>query len=304
MKECAGAMFGQAPHANMMPAEPHPIARPRRLRHTSAMRMFILPALLASALSCITGEASASSSQWFETEGARVRLVTTGTAGPDGVLKGILDIELEPGWKTYWRDPGDAGVPPTVDVSRSPNIAATTIEFPAPERHEEGGFQWAGYDHPVALPIDFQVSPAGEPALISADIFLGICETICIPVQASLTVDPASDPDNAEDAAQVAAAFAALPGPARPDFGVKVVSGKGAATVLIEATFLGDPGSAELFVAAEEGYVLGEPVRSRRDGRTMFSIAAELPDEPRTGPGLHYTLSTDVGSVSGILPYF
>ena len=61
---------------------------------------------------------------------------------------------------------------------------------------------------------------------------------------------------------------------------------------------------AVLFVAAEEGYVLGEPARGLHDGRTTFSIAAERPAEPGTGPGLHYTLSTDAGSVSGILPYF
>ncbi len=54
----------------------------------------------------------ASSSDWFETEGARIRLVTTGKPAADGKLKGMLDIELKPGWKTYWRDPGDAGVPP------------------------------------------------------------------------------------------------------------------------------------------------------------------------------------------------
>jgi len=161
-----------------------------------------------------------------------------------------------------------------------------------------------GYGPSVALPIAFEVRSPDEPAVISAEIFLGICETICIPVKASLTVDPSSDPENPEDAAAVSAALAALPGPARPDFGASVASEPGAATVLLEAVFPGDPGSAELFIAAEEGYLFGPPRRLRKDGRTLFSVDAELPAEPGTGPGLHYTLSTDAGSVSGILPYF
>ena len=155
-----------------------------------------------------------------------------------------IDIELEPGWKTYWRDPGDAGVPPSIDVSGSANITAARLDFPPPSRHDGGGFQWAGYDHPVALPIAFQVKSPGQPAVISAEIFLGVCETICIPVQATLTVDPASDSENPEDAAAVTAALAALPGPARPDFGIKTVSEPGASTVLLEAVFPGDPQSA------------------------------------------------------------
>ena len=123
-------------------------------------------------------------------------------------------------------------------------------------------------------------------------------------MQASLTLDPASDPENPADAAAVSSALAALPGPERRDFGVKVVSEPGAGTVLLEAVFPGDPQSAELFIAAEEGYLLGVPKRIVREGKTLFSIAAELPAEPGTGPGLHYTLSTDAGSVSGLLSYF
>ena len=73
---------------------------------------------------------------------ARVRLVTsrqrrTPTAG----CNGTLDIDLKPGWKTYWRDPGDAGVPPLLDVSASTNIAAAEFDFPAPKRHDDGDFE-------------------------------------------------------------------------------------------------------------------------------------------------------------------
>ena len=66
--------------------------------------------------------AGASSSDVFRTDGGSLRLVTTGLAGPDGIVRGALEIALEPGWKTYWREPGSSGVPPQIDVSRSLNV--------------------------------------------------------------------------------------------------------------------------------------------------------------------------------------
>jgi DsbC/DsbD-like thiol-disulfide interchange protein len=262
---------------------------------------FLLSASLGAALS---GPALASSSDWFETDGGRVRLITSGAPDAEGKLRGILDIALKPGWKTYWRDPGDAGVPPSLDLTASTNISGAELDFPAPQLHDEGDFKWAGYDYPVALQVTFTLKAPGEPAIIEADIFLGICETICIPVKGALRLDPANDPDNPDDAAAVAAAEAALPGPAGPDFGVKVVSEPGAKTVVLEAVFPGDPQSAELFVAGDEGYAFTVPRRMAKDGKTLFSTEVELPARLGTGPGLHYTLVTDAGAVSGLLPYF
>src|ERR1700741_2164925 len=80
----------------------------------------------------------ASSSDWYEAEGGRVRLVTTGAPDESGVIAGVLQVDLKPGWKTYWRDPGDAGVPPTLDASGSDNVASVTVMWPAPERFPDG----------------------------------------------------------------------------------------------------------------------------------------------------------------------
>ena len=192
-------------------------------------RHALLPIALASvALASLAAisPANASSSQWYEAEGGRVRLVTTGPADDKGVLQGALEIDLKPGWKTYWRDPGDAGVPPTLDASASSNIASAELSFPAPHRFDDGFAIWAGYKEPVSFPVAFTLTDARQPATIEAKVFLGICETICIPVQATFAVDPASDPDNADDAAVVQAALDALPGPEQPDFGVTLRQGR------------------------------------------------------------------------------
>ncbi|ESX52067.1 hypothetical protein NLY43_08275 [Mesorhizobium sp. C416B] len=260
--------------------------------------------LLGIAIGCgAVLPAAASSSEWYNSEGGKVRLVTTGKADEAGRIQGVLDIALKPGWKTYWRDPGDAGVPPQIDVSASTNITDAAFSFPPPQRHDDGYGKWAGYNHPVSLPVTFTLSSPGDAAVIDADIFLGICETICIPVQTRLSVYPAADPDNAEDAALVKAALATLPAPAKPDFGIKVLPGDHE-TLMVEATFPGDPEAADLFVAGGRDYMFGAPARSEKDGRLVFTIP--ILDRPSTTPtdgGLYYTLTSAEGAVEGVLPF-
>ena len=135
-------------------------------------------------------------------------------------------------------------------------------------------------------------------------MFLGVCETICVPVQAKLTLDPASDPDNPDDAAAVAAAFSNIPPAATPDFGVKPAGKAGDAKVVLEAAFPGKPESAELFIAARTATRSPRRSGNSATARPSFLVEVTRPDEPATGAGLHYTLVTDAGAVSGLLPYF
>jgi len=266
--------------------------------------MKLLPTFAALSLTlAAAGNAQASSSAWLETDGARIRLVTTGEPDAQGHLKGMLDIQLKPGWKTYWRDPGDAGVPPTIDVSANPEIERVDIDFPAPQRHDEGDFQWAGYDYPVALPVTLTFKAGSDSSPIEADVFLGVCETICVPVQATFSVDPAAAPDDPLDQAGVAAAFAAIPEAARPGFAVALAE-KSATRATFEASFPAAPAAAELFIAGADGYLFTTPVREERDGKTFFTVEVTRPDQTPSGPGLHYTLATDAGAVSGVVPYF
>ena len=166
----------------------------------------------------------------------------------------------------------------------APTSPAPNSTFPAPQRHDEGDFKWAGYDYPVALPVTFTLKTPGDPAIIDADVFLGVCETICIPVKTKLTLDPASDPDNPDDAAAVSAALAALPEKEQADFGVKVVSKPGDTIVVLEASFPGDPASAELFIAGDEDYTFTTPEKIEKDGKTLFSVEVGRPARRRHRP--------------------
>lgn len=152
---------------------------------------------------------------WVSTDKVRVRLVAASPVA-DGALDGAIEIELAPGWKTYWRSPGDAGVPPRFDFSGSTNAKADTIEFPAPERYDDGYAASNVYHNRVLLPVRFVVPDSSSPVTLDVTMDIGVCEEICIPVnlRALLPVPVgAGDPAATE---LVAMARAALPGPGRP----------------------------------------------------------------------------------------
>lgn len=259
---------------------------------------------LALAVATGTTPALASSTDWFETQGGRIRLVTAGVPDAQGRVTGVLDIALDPGWKTYWRDPGDSGVPPSLKLSGgSLNVVAAELSFPAPQRHNDGYSKWAGYDHSVSLPVTFTLEAPERAAMIDADIFLGICETVCIPVQAQLLLDPASDPDNTADTALVSRALNALPAPARADFGAGIVSEE-PDRLVVEARLPEGAAAADLFIAGPDGYAFGAPERIDQDGKVLFSVEVlNRPQETLPEGGLPYTLVTGTDAVSGTLSY-
>lgn len=260
------------------------------------MKCLTLAAIIS--LAALGTPALATSSDWVETEGGAVRLVTTGMPGADGRFRGMLEIVLKPGWKTYWRDPGDAGVPPSLDVSRSANIAGAELSFPAPTRHDEGDFTWAGYAAPVAFPVIFTAKDPAQPVMIDADVFLGICETICIPVKAEFQLDPSHDATNPDDAAAVKAALSALPSPAGAQFGA-TVTGRAGTSLTIVAKVPGDPMSADIFLASDGTFTFGTPKRSVTNGKLEFTVEIDGPDDMPAGTAIFYTLVSGPASAEG-----
>ena len=89
---------------------------------------------------------------WTGDEQARVRLIAAGV-GADGRLAAGIEIMLEPGWRTYWRTPGAAGIPPAIDFSASANLGAVEVSFPLPERHDDGYGVSNVYEDGVLLPF-------------------------------------------------------------------------------------------------------------------------------------------------------
>lgn len=258
------------------------------------------PALLILLAGVLVAPAHAGSTQWHVVEGGSVRLAMSGAPEEAGMLRAAIEIRLEPGWKTYWLDPGSAGVPPSLELDTSAGPAEVAIGFPPPLHFDDENGDWAGYDRSVALAVTARL-PEGAAGTATARLFLGICETICIPVQATWTLDLKPAQTSGADAAVVSAAFEALPGKARPGFGATLTAvSETEIAVAVEA-----PAKAEvidLFVAGTETIALGRPERLPSGGSSGFAvpILGLYGKDPWQKP-LRYTLVTSKGAVSGLL---
>lgn len=107
----------------------------------------------------------------------------------DGLWTAGLEITLAPGWKTYWRIPGDSGVPPQFDWSKSSNLKAVTIGWPAPRRYRDAAGETIGYKDSVVLPMQIEPLNEAEPANVELQLFYAVCKDICIPAEVGLRLE-------------------------------------------------------------------------------------------------------------------
>ncbi|MEO3432207.1 protein-disulfide reductase DsbD domain-containing protein [Inquilinus sp. CAU 1745] len=163
------------------------------------------PAYLAAAAGFLAAGLAAGAVQAAEGDWARVELmpgvVVEGRliAAVDGAgeLESVpagLHVVLPDGWKTYWRSPGDAGLPPEVDWTGSTNLADANMAFPAPHRFTLFGLQTFGYEHEVVFPLTLTPEIAGAPLALSARADLLVCADLCIPATFDLALDIPAGP--------------------------------------------------------------------------------------------------------------
>jgi DsbC/DsbD-like thiol-disulfide interchange protein len=163
---------------------------------------------------------------WAEAPRAEARLVA-GWPEADGVRVAGLSITLAPGWKTYWRAPGEAGIPPAFDWSGSRNLAEVSVEWPAPVVFDSFGMMTLGYADAVTLPLVLRAEAPDQPIEVRLTLDYGVCADICVPesVELSLTIAPDAAPAGAVD---IAAARAAAPTPGAAVGAVAACSVRGA----------------------------------------------------------------------------
>jgi DsbC/DsbD-like thiol-disulfide interchange protein len=202
--------------------------------------------LLASSLAL---EARAQDASPWQRDGhSAVRLLAGSRSG--AVLMGGIAFQLEPGWKTYWRTPGDSGVPPRFDFSKSDNIEAVTVLWPAPMKFDDGAGGYSlGYNNQVVLPLRIVAKSADKPVTLRADINYAVCEKLCIPVEASAELAITSVAST-EDSA-LFAALDTVPKPANvgdPNpLTIRDVKRDGKSTVLVDVA-VPDARAVNLFV--------------------------------------------------------
>jgi hypothetical protein len=169
--------------------------------------MFIVA--LAAAMGMARSAEAEAVSPWSEDLQSRMRLITTGAAA-DGSVAAAVEITLAPGFKTYWRHPGEAGVPPLFDFSASSNLASFEVLYPRPEVIEDESGRMIGYHRRVIFPLRVVAKNAAEAVALDLKLSYGACEKICIPATGAAALTLGGAPD-AVLAGDIAAALATVP---------------------------------------------------------------------------------------------
>ena len=107
--------------------------------------------------------------------------VLDGGLTKSGTYRGAMKLTMPEGWKTYWRAPGDAGIPPRFDWDGSRNVASVSITWPTPDVFDQNGFQTIGYKTQLVLPIEITPIRAGKPVQLKGEMEFGMCKEVCIP---------------------------------------------------------------------------------------------------------------------------
>ena len=156
-----------------------------------ALALVLLLAMLAfsAAPARAAADGRPGASPWQQTEQTALRLIAaTQTTGDARILKLGLHFKLKPGWKVYWRSPGDAGFPPMPDWSPSQNLKTAVVHWPAPSRFEVLGLQSLGYTDEVVLPLTVELMDPAKPLRMAGEVNYLTCQKICIPYTAKLAL--------------------------------------------------------------------------------------------------------------------
>lgn len=252
------------------------------------------PFALALALALAAGIASPgtaaepAASTAEATPGLAAAMLHPGWTRPDGSRIAAIELRLEPGWKTYWRSPGEAGIAPSFDWSGSGNLGRVTYHWPVPEVIDSGGIRALGFHDRLLLPVEIAPAEAGQPMPLSVAIEFGLCREICVPATVALTAPPPG-PGAAPDAA-IESALAAAPeaATATPDCTVEdTADGWRLAARLPAGAMPAAPGdealpAAVIELASAEGPAPAwvSEAEIARDGDAVTASAEVIPDRP------------------------
>lgn len=148
------------------------------------------------------------STSWVGESPAKSRLIVesyqfVGT----GNLRAGVQIELAPGWQTYWRLPGSSGMPPRFDWSGSKNLAADPeLQWPAPRRAVAYSEKLNVYRDEVVFPLELRAADPAKPIELHLKLSFAVCKDVCVPVTAEhrLKLEPSRSGDRDIDAENAA----------------------------------------------------------------------------------------------------
>ncbi len=209
---------------------------------------------------------------WNEHPNSRVRLI----AGEGGLIG--VELQLAPGWKTYWRMPGDAGVPPSFEWDGSENIRGFDVLYPAPVSMTDQGGTAVGYKGNVIFPVKLE-REAGKSAKVALEFSYGVCKDVCIPIDSklSMTLPPGTLPASPALKAAMTLVPRATTEPAKATPAL-VSSAFDLAGATPHVTFK-TRGAADVFIEAPDGLFV--PLTQKRDETDgVATFVADLSKSP------------------------
>jgi len=274
------------------------LAHAGRRRQSSAMTSHafrIAAAVLSAAFLLVPAGAFAATSAWSQADESRLRLIAAPLA--DGTLGAAVEIELTGGWHTYWRTPGDAGIPPQFDFSGSENLASVKVLYPAPERYDDGTSISNVYQDGAVLPLVLSPADPAKPMTLRLAAFYGVCSEVCIPVDgtAELTVPAEPEPD-ARARIAIASALGRVPQES-PAEGLAIgsISLQGE-TAEFSVTAEGARNAPTVFAEGPEGWFLPPPeVVSQEEGSFRYRLPLQGRPQGEAISGTSLTLTAVLG---------
>ncbi|WP_209010828.1 protein-disulfide reductase DsbD domain-containing protein [Labrenzia sp. PHM005] len=238
------------------------------------MKIFYL--LLVMALGVVPAQAA--TTNWTSVQGGAVRLISAGPIEDGHYLAG-LEFSLEPGWHTYWRYPGEAGIPPQITLTEKDNLSSYQVLYPVPERYNDGFSNSIVYHDGIVLPIRIFPEDPAKPVRVSIELFFGICKEICVPGDAELTLDlsPGTEPDTLASKL-INRDLAAVPGIApagQLEIRNVTFADPDKGFLKIEAA-VGSSDAPELFAAGPLGSYIGLPVlKAAGNGTAQWHLSTK-----------------------------
>jgi DsbC/DsbD-like thiol-disulfide interchange protein len=271
--------------------------RSRFLRHiVQILAILLLPRLVAPAQ-------AADASNWDRDAHSAVRLIGASmTNDGKAAYRAGLEISLDKGWKTYWRYPGDSGVPPRFSFDRSENLKAVEVKYPAPHRFSDGGGQSIGYKDHVIFPLAIEPQDAKRPVTLRLDMEYAVCEKLCVPAQAKLEL--VLSKARTEHDSVVTTAEQQVPQPralgAKPGLSIVAVKREAPDRVAVDMVV---PNGATVDLFAEGpspawALPLPEPVADAPAGLTRFAITLDGLPPNETADGATLTLTAVAGGTA------
>ena len=226
-------------------------------------------------LVCIAAIAASASAAPVKTAHVEAELLPEKSAiEPGGTATVAVRLVMERGWHTYWRNPGESGLPTTLKWSLPAGVSAGPIQWPAPQALPAGPLMNYGYEGEVLLLTDLAVPSAfaaGRTVTLSARADWLVCKEICIPDGAdlSLSLPVAAHAGASPWAYAIARTRSALPRPLEGWDATATGKGDAVELALTPTGSASDPGEVRFFPDSEGKIEASAPQNLARNGSRL-----------------------------------